>query len=498
MYIPCAVEHHTRQTCLASSFVKGMAHTKGARLPQFSLDQSDTDFTQNAENSQQGSDDEGDDWRHNLSSLQRHEELGEITDWVYMLRESGLGRCLFSTSIGWAIRVSLLVLLLWGGGAGFAIFNRIIAWSSYLMNNYTAETRLLYIITRRSEFPYPLTTIWLQMIVTHLVLLLSASFTRWKSQWFRDAGLAGLIAPTGWQTISSANLDKGKGKEEDLRPKFAPNGIAGGGLLEFDLTSARQTLLVTCTFVAGSLLATLSSTFSHFSTFALSRIGIVPLSLSFTIFLEWKQSRSVMFSTLAATLSLGIALYLPNVEVHAGSVVLGIASSFFSALYPLQLSRTYSKLHSETFLSSHDISGNPTPGSDYSGSPEEARAFWRMLHYISFFSLIIFTPIVLVSGEVPSFLKKYSTLHIYSYWLMILLGGLANWIIFVSTISLTRATSSLTAAFISIPQASLLLPILVQKALPLHSWIGLVLCWLCCGWFMVCRITEELQLNQNI
>ncbi|PBP20216.1 hypothetical protein BUE80_DR009077, partial [Diplocarpon rosae] len=66
--------------------------------------------------------------------------------------------------------------------------------------------------------------------------------------------------------------------------------------------------------------------------------------------------------------------------------------------------RTYKALVAQ-LVPQGDLLGtfpSASASADYSGSREEARAYWRLLHYTSLLSILIFTPIVIMSGEVTN------------------------------------------------------------------------------------------------
>ena len=57
-----------------------------------------------------------------------------------------MGQFFFNTPLGWQIYIGILVLWLGGCQIGLTIMNRIILWSGYLQENYTAHTKLMSLI----------------------------------------------------------------------------------------------------------------------------------------------------------------------------------------------------------------------------------------------------------------------------------------------------------------------------------------------------------------
>jgi hypothetical protein len=276
-------------------------------------------------------------------------------------------------------------------------------------------------------------------------------------------------------------------------------GIAGGGLLEFDFQVVKQVLPVAVIFVAKVSLSNLSFAYAQLPIYILARIGIVPISLLLTALLnQSSHSVSTISSALTATFTLLIATTHANGRVTWESIVAGIFSSFFVALYPVQLSRTYKSLVA-SMVPQGDLlttfSSHTSIPSDHSGTKEEARAYWRLLHYISLLSILIFIPIVFFSGEIGNISRNCYFLDNSFHWLMVLCGGLGSWAVFWCTIALTRTTSPLTTSFLFIPRAAFLLPLMAGLKMPAYAWIGIGMCWASCAWFLTGQRKEGRMLG---
>jgi hypothetical protein len=335
----------------------------------------------------------------------------------------GAGQFFFNTPLGWQLYIAILVIWLGGCQIGLLIMNRIILWSGYLQENYTHQTKLMSLIAGVYKFPYPLTTTLLEMIQTHLWVLLSAYITRWVSPWLITAGLSGGVAPSRpHQSVSSPGF-RGSGKSRGFMSTLArwtayqTGGIAGGGLFEFDLQVAKTVLPCAIIFVAKVCLSNLSFAYAQLPIYFLARIGIVPLSLLFTYFLSQQpHSVATISSALTATLTLLVASVHPGIRGPWESIVAGVFSSIFVALYPVQLQRTYKALVAQLVPQGDLLGTFPSSGApaDFSGSREEARAYWRLLHYISLMSILLFTPIVFLSGEATNIWRNCYFLDVFS------------------------------------------------------------------------------------
>ena len=449
-------------------------------------------------------DSDDDDWRDRSSS--RHpflpDEPRRLTGWKAFLYGGGFGQFFLTTSIGWQLYIAVLVLWLGGCELGLIIINRIIFSSGYLKDNYTSHTKLMELIAGMYKFPYPLTTTLLELLITHGFVLLSAYITRLASPWLISAGVSGIVAPSHPLSSSSAPGFRGQGKNTGgwgsvsrWTSSFS-GGIAGNGLFEFDFHVVKQVLPLAIIFVAKVSLSNLSFAYAQFPVYVLARIGIVPISLLLTALLtQAPHSVSTMSSALTATLTLLVASTRGYVRIPWESIVTGVFSSFFVALYPVQLNRTYKSLLGSlipqgdllTTFPSHTSSSLPP---DHSGTKEESRAYWRLLHYTSLLSILIFLPVVLFSGEIGLIRRNCYTLDAFFMWLMVLCGGLGSWAVFWSTIALTRATSPLSTSFLFVPRAAFLLPIMAGFKMQAYSWIGIGMCWASCGWFLRARRKE--------
>jgi hypothetical protein len=280
---------------------------------------------------------------------------------------------------------------------------------------------------------------------------------------------------------------------------YKTGGIAGGGLFEFDLQIAKTVLPCAIIFVAKVVLSNFSFAYAQLQVYVLARIGIVPLALFFTYFLGGTQhSASTVSSALIATMTLAIAtIPQSNIRVTWESVATGILSSVFVALYPVQLQRTYKALLA-SLVPQGALLGTPPSSStpDFSGSKEEARAYWRLLHYTSLLSILLFTPTVILSGELVVVWRNCYVLDVFFHWLMVLCGGTGSWAVFWSTVALTRATSPLTTVFLFVPRAAFLLPIMARFKMSAYAWSGIAFCWASCVLFAFGRRKDGRELGR--
>ena len=232
--------------------------------------------------------------------------------------------------------------------------------------------------------------------------------------------------------------------------------------------------------------------------YQLARIGVVPLAIIFSAFLQNENhSTSTLSSALVATLNLFFASLRSNVRVTWEAIFAGVVSSLFVALYPIMLLRTYRTLVSGLIPQGDVLTGYPSTSSDESSSNrEETRAYYRTLHYTSLISIILLTPIILISGDLSHMLRNIPFLDVPFFWFMILCGAIGSWAVFSSTLLLIKATSPLTTTFIAVPRGAFQLMMLSMFKMPVHSWIGVVLCWVSSLWFLVARRDEGRNLDR--
>jgi hypothetical protein len=340
------------------------------------------------------------------------------------------------------------------------------------------------------------------MCLTHCWIILSAYITRWVSPWLIDAGLSGMIAPSRPLQSQSSPGFRGQAKKGVLGSlkqwaSTHSGGIAGGGFFEFDWPVVKQCLPVAIIFVAKVALSNISFAYAQLPIYVLARIGIVPISLILTALLGQQQhSVATLSSTLTAVLTLMVATIRSNVRVTWESIVAGVFSSFFVALYPVQIQRTYRSLlaslvpQGDVLTTIGSTNGPSHLPPDASGSPAEARAYWRLIHYTSLLSILIFFPLPFIFGEITNISRNCYFLDVFFHWLMVFCGGLGSWAVFWSTIALTRATSPLTTSFLFVPRAAFLLPIMQGFKMPSFAWIGMGMCWVSCAWFVRARRKE--------
>lgn len=472
-----------------------------ASIPLISISRSPSPFRRRHSDSNPASETDDDDWGDYPNSSRQPflPDQSKLTGWRHLVYGGGFGHFFFNTPLGWQLYIGVLVLWLGGCQIGLTIMNRIILSSGYLHENYTSHTKLMILIAGVYKFRYPLTTTLIELLMAHCWIILSAYITRWVSPWLISSGCTGGIAPSRPFQSPSAPGFRGQGKSLGFLglvsrwASYRSGGIAGGGFFEFELQAVKAVLPVAVIFVAKVCLSNLSFAYVQIQVYTLARIGIVPLSLLFTYFLgQTQHSVSTISAALTATLTLLVAIARASSRAPWEGIVAGLFSTIFVALYPVQLQRTYKSLVAQLvpqgdLLGTFPSSNGPT---DFSGSKEETRAYWRLLHYTSILSILLFTPIVILSGELIDIYRNCYILDVFFHWLMVVCGGLGSWAVFWSTMALTRATSPLTTTFLFIPRAAFLMPIMNGWKMPAYSWVGFVMCWASCAWFMRARRKE--------
>jgi len=178
------------------------------------------------------------------------------------------------------------------------------------------------------------------------------------------------------------------------------------------------------------------------------------------------------------------------VRVTWESIVAGVFSSFFVALYPILLLRTNRAILAGLVPAGDVLTTGYPVGDDAPGNREETRAYYRTLHYTSLLSLIILTPVVLLFGDVSHIWHNIPFLDVPFFWAMMWFGGMGSWAVFSSTLLLVKATSPLTTTFVSVPRTAFQLAMINLFKIPAPSWVGVVLCWISSVWFLVAKREE--------
>lgn len=423
-------------------------------------------------------------------------ERGAASSWQLVLRQGGLGRWLFGTWVGWQVWVGVLVF--WVGGCGFGLL---------LMNRFIMLTGVY-------KFPFPLTGTYVQLALTHVLLVGFSSLTRALTSPLRRLGLGAAVAPAipvAPQGGAFRNASASSRAARFLRwLSNGSGGIAGGGLFEFDYAIAKQVLPLAIVFVVKVLLSNFSfayvpcllpphttesetnkPSYAPLPVYQLARIGVTPLSLLFSCVLQRDSiSAPTLSAALIATLNLLFATLRSHVRVTWESIVAGVFSSVFAALYPILLLRTYRTLLARLVPPGDVLAGYPTRNLD-DDNKEETRAYYRTLHYTSLLSIALLTPIVLLSGEVGNIYHNIPFLDVPFFWLMIWCGAIGSWAVFSSTLLLVKATSPLSATFVNVPRSGVQLMLLSGFKMPAHSWVGVALCWASSAWYLVGRRRES-------
>lgn len=174
--------------------------------------------------------------RHAHAKAQRSKKLWQ---------RGGVGHFLFHTPAGQQTYIGLLVF--WVGGCQFGtlLINRFILW------------------TGTYKFPYPLTLTLLQLIIAHLMLIGFANFTRITNGPLHSLGLGGIVAPSEPSSRGQQGYRRPQGTSTfwtKLVGCMCPGtgGIAGTGLLAFDLRIVRRLSPLAVIFFARLVLSNIS------------------------------------------------------------------------------------------------------------------------------------------------------------------------------------------------------------------------------------------------
>lgn len=347
-------------------------------------------------------------------------------------------------------------------------------------------------------------------MLTHILLVGFSSLTRALASPLRRLGLGAAVAPAipvAPQGGAFRNVGAKSGAARFLRwLSNGAGGVAGGGLFEFDYSVGKQVLPLAVVFAVKVLLSNFSfayapspsppldanqPSYAPLPVYQLARIGVTPLSLLFSCVLQKDSiSAPTLSAALIATLNLLFATLRSNVRVTWESIVAGVFSSFFAALYPILLLRTYRTLLAGLAPQNDVLAGYPTRAAD-DDNREETRAYYRTLHYTSLLSIALLTPIVVLSGELGNIFHNIPFLDVPFFWLMIWCGAIGSWAVFSSTLVLVKATSPLSSTFVNVPRSGVQLVLLSMFKMPAHSWVGVALCWASSVWFVVSRRRES-------
>jgi hypothetical protein len=407
--------------------------------------------------------------------------VGERSSAQRIFQKGGVGQFLFGTAVGWRVYIALLVF--WVGGCQFGtlLMNRFILW------------------TGTYKFPYPLTLTLLQLCITHVFLLGFAALTRGLAGPLRIIGLGAIVAPS--QAYNRGNRPtrytgglKTKSVFTNISHWFlhGSGGIAGGGLFEYQRNTAKHVFPIAVVFLGKTVLSNISFAYAVMPMYMISRIAVVPLTLILTaIMLRQQHSIQSVSAAMIATLNLLMTSIRSGERDPWESVVAGVSSSLFVALYPILLLRGYRQLVSDLVPQGDLLSGTDSRSQVVStGTKEETRAYWRVLHYTSSLTIVMLIPFVIISGELKQINRNCYFLDVPWFWFLMSCASLGGFGIFSSFLLLVKATSPLSANFVSLPRSVFQIAVLSKFKMPAHSWVGAGLCILSCMWYCLARIRD--------
>ncbi|KAI9837886.1 MAG: hypothetical protein M1838_004722, partial [Thelocarpon superellum] len=348
-------------------------------------------------------------------------------------------------------------------------------------------------------FPYPLMTTCFQLFMTWLLVLAAARFTRTITRFPVPREIQLALTPRRFPNASTLPLDiDDLGGLHARSPLWRAGGVgpAADNNAMWDWSIARRVLPLAAVYAAKVVLSNLSFAQAQLSMYLLTRIAIIPLSLVLTTALNaTSHSASTISSSLIATLNLLIATTSSTFHVTPGSLALGLLSSFFTALYPIMLLQTYRSVMAAIVAQQHAHSDadvvSPTT-TDLLSSKAEWRAFWLVLRYTAMMATLLVAPLLLLSNEWNDMQRNCYVLDVKVFWTIFICSGIGGWFVFVFTLLLVRATSPLTTTFLSVPRSAFSLLVLSPSRLPLHTILGILMCWLSSLWFLLSRRTERM------
>ncbi|KAI5247890.1 hypothetical protein E4T43_01717 [Aureobasidium subglaciale] len=429
-------------------------------------------------------DDEEYEMRHISQSrplVAKDSTVGERSSTQRIFQKGGVGQFLFGTVVGWRLYLALLVF--WVGGCQFGtlLMNRFILW------------------TGTYKFPYPLALTLLQLCITHLFLLGFAALTRGLAGPLRSIGLGAVVAPSraynkGNRPTRYTGGLRTKSVLTNISDWFlhGSGGIAGGGLFEYQRNTAKHVFPVAVVFLGKTVLSNISFAYAVMPMYMISRIAVVPLTLILTaVLLRQQHSIQTMSAVIIATLNLLMTSIRTGERNPWESVVAGAFSSAFVALYPILLLRSYRQLVSDLVPQGDllSVSDSRTPAVS-TGTKEETRAYWRILHYTSSLTIAMLIPFVLISGELKQIHRNCYFLDVPWFWFLMSCASLGGFGVFSSFLPLVKATSPLSANFVSLPRSVFQIAVLSKFKMPAHSWVGAGLCILSCIWYCFAKVRE--------
>jgi len=232
-----------------------------------------------------------------------------------------------------------------------------------------------------------------------------------------------------------------------------------------------------------------------------ARIGVIPFSLLFTyIFNKTPHNVQTLSSSLTAVLNLLLASIQPNLRAPWQGIVAGVFSAIFVALYPILLLSTYQTLLAKA-ASRDDLLADSDTDEESTSEPNttataSTRAIYKTLHYSSLLSIVLLTPLVLLSGEMGQIRRNCYFLDVPWFWFLVCCASLGGFAVFTSMLPMVLATSPLTATFVAVPRSAFQLVVLSKFRLLPHSWVGVGLCLASCLWYLSARGKEGKRVHR--
>lgn len=181
-------------------------------------------------------------------------------------------------------------------------------------------------------------------------------------------------------------------------------------------------------------------------------------------------------------MSLFISLQFFELRILPGNFFTGLLSSFLGALCPLLLNRTLSNLTSHPIAQGYSQQNPKQVPAELRTESEplsEIRAGWLTLHYTFLWSIALLVPATFFSGELGHISRNCYVLDVKQFWAILFGSCFGHWVLLVSSLLLTRATSPITTVFLFLPNSAIQIVILSYTKLKLGCHIAL---WICL-WF---------------
>ncbi|KXN70735.1 TPT-domain-containing protein [Conidiobolus coronatus NRRL 28638] len=220
---------------------------------------------------------------------------------------------------------------------------------------------------------------------------------------------------------------------------------------EFKLSIAKKVAPLTLIYVGMIGLSNYCLTYSDITYYQVAKSLTIIFTIFFTYLILNKSHSGPVILTCIIIIIGYILGNLKKNEFSLGALVSGLVSSIFTALYGIYIKKTLKHLNDDE---------------------------WTLLIYNTTIAIFILFPICLITGEFYTAWTKYQLLSDFGFWMLMIIAGVAGFLINIAVFLAVKLTSPLTFTVAGTAKAGIqaaLAPLIFSEKVSFMEGLGITI-----------------------